>query len=113
MQQLSAQDVTNVPGSRVLLYFCGARMVGMYGTGPVFDGMGMICPVYSYGDTIAVSFTCDRDMMPDPDAYAQALRDAFAALKAAASKPTPIPPVEANENHSAPKRKTANRNKGA
>jgi hypothetical protein len=39
--------VTNVPGSRVPLYFCGARMVAMYGTGPVFDGMGLINPVYS------------------------------------------------------------------
>ena len=29
--------VTNVPGSRVPLYFCGARMVAMYGTAPVFD----------------------------------------------------------------------------
>ncbi|MBN8838615.1 MAG: wax ester/triacylglycerol synthase family O-acyltransferase, partial [Sphingomonadales bacterium] len=52
--------VTNVPGSRVPLYFCGAKMVGMFGTGPVFDGMGLINPVYSYGDTIAISFTSDR-----------------------------------------------------
>ena len=66
--------VTNVPGSRVPLYFCGARMVAMYGTAPVFDSMGLINPVYSYGDTIAVSFTADRDMLPDPDAYADALR---------------------------------------
>ena len=76
--------VTNVPGARVPLYFCGAKMVAMYGTGPVFDGMGLINPVYSYGDTIAVSFTSDRDVMPDPDAYAAGLRGAFAALKAAA-----------------------------
>jgi len=37
--------VTNVPGSRVPLYFCGAKMVAMYGTGPVFDGMGLINPI--------------------------------------------------------------------
>ena len=90
--------VTNVPGSRVPMYFCGARMVAMYGTGPVFDGMGLINPVYSYGDTIAVSFTCDRDMMPDPDAYAAALRGSFEALKAAAMKPVAAPPVEQNDN---------------
>jgi WS/DGAT/MGAT family acyltransferase len=75
--------VTNVPGARVPLYFCGAKMVGMYGTGPVFDGMGLINPVYSYGDTIAISFTSDRDIMPDPEAYAAALREAFEALRAA------------------------------
>ena len=90
--------VTNVPGSRVPLYFCGARMVGMYGTGPVFDSMGLINPVYSYGDTIAVSFTCDREMMPDPDAYAAALRGAFEALKARVAQQSPAPPVEVNDN---------------
>jgi diacylglycerol O-acyltransferase len=90
--------VTNVPGSRVPMYFCGAKMVAMYGTGPVFDGMGLINPVYSYGDTIAVSFTADRSAMPDPDAYADALRESFAALKAAAMKPAAAPPVEVNDN---------------
>lgn len=74
--------VTNVPGSRVPLYFCGAEMVAMYGTGPVFDGMGLINPIYSYGDTIAISFTSDRDMMPDPENYAAALRGSFEALRA-------------------------------
>ncbi|HEX4694558.1 wax ester/triacylglycerol synthase family O-acyltransferase [Sphingomonas sp.] len=83
--------VTNVPGSRVPLYFCGAKMVAMYGTAPVFDSMGLINPVYSYGDTIAVSFTADRDMLPDPDVYAAALRRSFEALKAAAIKPAAAP----------------------
>ncbi|UVO52034.1 wax ester/triacylglycerol synthase family O-acyltransferase [Sphingomonas sp. SUN019] len=105
--------VTNVPGSRVPLYFCGARMVGMYGTGPVFDGMGLINPVYSYGDTIAISFTCDRDMMPDPEVYAQGLRDSFAALKAAAVKPSSAPPVKANDDKPAAKRPARARSKGA
>jgi len=93
--------VTNVPGSRVPLYFAGARMVGMYGTAPLFDGMGLINPVYSYGDTIAVSFTSDRMAMPDPENYAAALRRSFEALKAAAlnhaGKPAAAPPVVAND----------------
>ena len=94
--------VTNVPGSRVPLYFCGAKMVGMYGTGPVFDGMGIIHPVYSYGDTIAISFTADRDMLPDPDGYADALRDAFAALKAATVQPAASLAVEKKPGKPAP-----------
>jgi diacylglycerol O-acyltransferase / wax synthase len=73
--------VTNVPGSRVPLYFAGARMVAMYGLGPVFDSMGLINTIYSYTDTIAISFTADRDMMPDPAAYAKALADSFEELK--------------------------------
>ncbi|MFT3976215.1 MAG: wax ester/triacylglycerol synthase family O-acyltransferase [Sphingomonas bacterium] len=92
--------VTNVPGSRVPLYFCGAKMVGMYGAGPVFDSMGLINAVYSYGDTISVSFTCDRDMMPDPQNYAQALRESYEALKEAVARSgaAPAAPVSANEN---------------
>jgi diacylglycerol O-acyltransferase / wax synthase len=78
---------TNVPGSRVPLYFCGARMVKMFGLGPIFDSMGLINTIYSYVDDIAISFTCDRDMMPDPDAYAAALRASFEELRAAASAP--------------------------
>lgn len=76
---------TNVPGSRVPLYFAGAKMVGMYGLGPVFDSMGLINTIYSYTDTIAISFTCDRGMMPDPETYAATLTAAFAELKAAAA----------------------------
>jgi WS/DGAT/MGAT family acyltransferase len=102
--------VTNVPGSRVPLSFAGARMVGMYGTGPIFDGMGLINTIYSYGQTIAISFTADREMMPDPAAYADALRETFEAMRAAIVKPSALPPVEANENRPAPKlRKPANR----
>ncbi|MDB5710547.1 MAG: wax ester/triacylglycerol synthase family O-acyltransferase [Sphingomonas bacterium] len=93
--------VTNVPGSRVPLYFCGAKMVAMYGTGPVFDGMGLINPIYSYGDTIAISFTSDRDMMPDPENYAAALRASFDALKEAtlgkAAPAAKVPPRPAKQ----------------
>jgi hypothetical protein len=83
-----------VPGSRVPLYFCGAKMVKMYGLGPIFDSVGLINTIYSYVDEIAISFTCDRDMMPDPDAYAAALRQSFAELLAAAkASPTPAAKV--------------------
>ncbi|WP_425228317.1 WS/DGAT/MGAT family O-acyltransferase [Sphingomonas sp.] len=95
--------VTNVPGSRVPLFFAGARMVGMYGTGPIFDGMGLINTIYSYGPTIAISFTSDRDAMPDPAAYAEALRQSFEALKAAVTERAAAPPVETNDNRPAAK----------
>ncbi len=95
--------VTNVPGSRVPLYFCGAKMVAMYGTAPVFDSMGLINPVYSYGDTIAISFTSDRSMMPDPEAYAAALRASFEALKAATQSAPGAPKPSATLKTSRPK----------
>jgi diacylglycerol O-acyltransferase len=49
-----------------------------------------------------VSFTADRDMMSDPDGYADALRASFGALKEAALKPS-APRKEANENKPAKK----------
>jgi diacylglycerol O-acyltransferase / wax synthase len=77
---------TNVPGSRVPLYFAGAKMLKMMGFGPIFDGMGLINAIYSYADDIAIGFTSDRGMMPDPQNYAAALRRSFDELKAATAK---------------------------
>ncbi len=71
----------------------GAKMVKMYGTGPVFDGMGLINTIYSYVDEIAISFTSDRNMMPDPDAYAAALTESFEDLKAAVLTPALAKPA--------------------
>ena len=72
---------TNVPGPRVPLYFAGAKMVRMMGMAPVFDGMGIINTIYSYGPEIAISFTSDRAIMPDPAVYAAALQRSFEALR--------------------------------
>lgn len=79
--------VTNVPGPRQPIYMAGAKLVSQIGTGPIFDGMGIIHPVYSYGDAIAISFTSDREMIPDPSFYADCLQASFDALKAAALAP--------------------------
>ena len=81
--------VTNVPGSKLPLYFCGARMVSMAGMGPVFDGMGLINAVYSYAGGVSLAFTAERDMMPDPQVYAAGLKSSFEALRAAATNSPP------------------------
>lgn len=108
---------TNVPGPRVPLYFAGAKMVRMMGTGPVFDGMGMINAIYSYGTEIAIAFTADRDMVPDPAVYAAALQEAFDELlkadmnspkakveKKAAAKAKPAPATKAKPKKAATKK---------
>jgi diacylglycerol O-acyltransferase / wax synthase len=82
---------TNVPGSRVPLYFAGAKMVKMMGLGPIFDGMGLINTIYSYEKDIAISFTSDRKMIPDPAEYADSLRRSFEALKKATAGGPPVP----------------------
>lgn len=85
---------TNVPGSRIPLYFAGAKMLKMMGMGPVFDGMGLINTIYSYGDDIAISFTSDRSMMPDPANYAASLRLSFDELRAATKDGAVAPPAK-------------------
>ena len=108
---------TNVPGSRVPLYFCSAKLVKMLGLGPVFDGMGLINTIYSYVDEIVISFTCDRKMMPDPAVYAQCLYQAFEDLKASVAsaakpasgkaKPAKTAPAKAGRAKAAPPAKAA------
>jgi diacylglycerol O-acyltransferase / wax synthase len=96
---------TNVPGPRVPLYFAGAKMVKMMGTGPVFDGMGLINCIYSYVDEIAISFTSDRAIMPDPHVYAAALRESYDELIAAISGAAPA--AQAAKASAKPKAKVA------
>ncbi|WP_040492413.1 WS/DGAT/MGAT family O-acyltransferase [Ilumatobacter nonamiensis] len=75
--------VTNVPGPRQPLYFVGAELVRSFGAGPVVDGMGIINIVGTYIDQFVLSFTADREMMPDPAHYASCINDSFHALQAA------------------------------
>lgn len=80
--------ITNVPGPQVPLYFTGGRMVGLFGMGPVMDGMGIIHPVFSFSGRISISVTACRDMLPDPGFYAQCLQESFDELLEAATKTT-------------------------
>ena len=81
--------ITNVPGPQVPLYFTGAKMVGLYGMGPVMDGMGLIHPVFSFSGRISISVTACRDQMPDPSFYAECLQASFDELLTAAQKAAP------------------------
>lgn len=85
--------VTNVPGPQVPLYSTGARMVNQFGMGPIVDGMGLIHPVLSYCGNITISFTSDREMIPDPEFYGDCIEESFEELRAAALK-RPVAKVE-------------------
>ncbi len=85
--------VTNVPGPQVPLYSNGARLVTQHGLGPVFDGLGLFHPVFSYCGHVNISINACRDMMPDPEFYAECMRESFAQLKAGLGK-RPLPAVD-------------------
>ena len=86
--------VTNVPGPQKPLYMSGARLLHTYGLGPLFDGMGLIFPVFSYDGGITISFTSCRDMLPDPERLANHLDESWHELEA--SIPSPAGPESAS-----------------
>lgn len=84
--------VTNVPGPPVPIYSAGARLESMMGLLCLTDGMGLGHTVQSYVDEATVAFTACRDLMPDPQFYAQCIQDSFEELRDAANAGgTPAP----------------------
>jgi WS/DGAT/MGAT family acyltransferase len=82
--------VTNVPGPPVHLYSAGARLDSMMGLICLTDGMGLAHVVQSYVDEATISFTADRDLMPDPEFYIGCIVESFEELRDAA-KAAPRP----------------------
>jgi WS/DGAT/MGAT family acyltransferase len=81
--------VTNVPGPRTPMYFCGAKALFQTGMAPIVDGMGIIFGVGSYCDEFFICWTADRDQMPDPEFFADCLREEYNAVETGASERRP------------------------
>jgi WS/DGAT/MGAT family acyltransferase len=83
--------VTNVPGPPVQLYMCGAKIIDSFGIGPLAPGVGLFHTVNSMvmkdKGTITLAFICCRDVMPDPEFYAQCLQESFDELEQATRLP--------------------------
>jgi diacylglycerol O-acyltransferase / wax synthase len=79
--------ITNVPGPTQPLYLCGARMTYFSAIMPISDGMGLSFAVTSYDGRIIVSPTSCRELIPDPEEFAQCLRDSFQEMLAVARRP--------------------------
>src|SRR5512144_2080708 len=78
--------ITNVPGPSVPLYLNGARMTYFSAIMPINDGLGLVFAVTSYDGKIIVSPTSCREQMPDPEVFAQCLRDCLQEYLALARK---------------------------
>jgi diacylglycerol O-acyltransferase len=81
--QIGNVCVTNVPGSQVPLYLCGAQMEAYYSLGPVYDNAGPIHLVVSYHGKIYLSVTTCREIVPDIEFYVACLRRSWEELRAA------------------------------
>lgn len=69
--------IANVPGPQMPLYLHGARLTYLSAIMPISDGMGLVFSVTSYSEMISISFTGCYEQLPDPEVFAQCLRDSF------------------------------------
>lgn len=83
--------ITNVPGPQFPVYLAGHKLLVNMGTAPIFDGMGLIMPVFSYNGVISISPTSAANLMPDLDDFTRFLRESANELEEAAQQK-----VEAN-----------------
>lgn len=84
--------VTEMTGSIRPLYLLGARMVGFTGIPPVYNGCGLMFTASTYDDKFGLTFTSDRDMLPDPKLMRQCLDDAVLGIErylASSARPSP------------------------
>ena len=100
--------VTNVPGPPVPIYSTGAQMVKYFGLLCLFDGLGLGHVVMSYHKEVTITITADREMMPDPEFYAECLQASFDELEHAVLGSSSKAPVAKK-----PKRKKAATKKAA
>jgi diacylglycerol O-acyltransferase len=76
--------ISNVAGPPQPLYIAGAKLVELYSTGPILEGIGLNITVWSYLGTLYFGMISCRELMPDlwdlagliPDALAELLPDA-------------------------------------
>ena len=74
--------ISNVPGPPVALYLAGARMLTNYPCSIVTHGMGLNITVQSYAQSLDFGLMADAKAMPDVRKLADAVIEAFEALRA-------------------------------
>jgi WS/DGAT/MGAT family acyltransferase len=77
--------VTNVPGPQVPLYLLGARLLGGFPQVPLFENQGLGIALFSYCGVLGFGFNADRELVPDLDVFAAAVRRGFDELARAAA----------------------------
>ena len=87
---LASCTVTPVPGPPVPMYLVGARMSYFSAILPIADGMGLVFAVTRYDGRVVISPTSCRELMPDPEAFTQCVRDSFQEYLALARGAAPV-----------------------
>jgi len=102
---LPSCTITHVPGPATPVYLHGARMTYCSAILPIADGMGLVFAVTDYDGRIVVSPTSCRELMPDPQAFTQCVRDSFQQYLALAGAVPAAKPRSARPRASATDRR--------
>jgi hypothetical protein len=74
--------ITNVPGPQRPLYMAGKKLLAHMGMAPIFDGMGLILPIFSYNGILSISPTSAQNVLPDVDLFTRYLWESANELEA-------------------------------
>ena len=74
--------VSNFPGPAMPLYLAGARLLTWWPLSIPEHGLGLNVTVQSYAGSLDFGLVAARDVLPDPAAFAGAMRAAFVELRA-------------------------------
>jgi WS/DGAT/MGAT family acyltransferase len=78
--------VSNVPGPREPMYFCGSRLMGHYPASITTHGCALNVTIHSYADTANLGFIGDRDALPHLQRLAVRTGEALGQLERAMSR---------------------------
>jgi len=84
--------VSNVPGPPVPLYVAGARLVGLFPLGPIYEGLGLNLTVLSREESLDVGIVACRDLVGRLDELAMLLETELDALARATGVPAEAKP---------------------
>ncbi len=83
--------VSNVPGPNVPLYMCGGKVVAVFPSSVILEGMGLNVTVFSYLDRLDFGIHVDPDLVPDVWVLANEVPAALAELMEASGLGAPSP----------------------
>ena len=92
--RLANVTISNVPGSRVPVYLCGAKMTDYYPLSIVVHGVALNITVQSHVDQICFGLIACRRAVPDVHELGNQVKRAMETLRALASQAAPAAPAE-------------------
>ena len=107
--------LAELQGSDKPLFFLGARLHGFTSISPLYSGCGLMFSASTHADNVGLTFTSDRNMLPDPEVMRACLDETIAdtarylkSLKRKASngKAKPKPRKRASASTTARAKKT-------